>query len=137
MSSIRPNPEQFRQLGQSAEKGPVVMLNLLKFKRVVKGETGSGEDAYRRYGDTAVAMIEERGGHVLWQGRSDQILIGDPAEDWDTVALVEYPSRQSFIEMVSNPDYMKVHEFREAGLERTIVIACTRVVDRTKEEAQS
>ena len=81
MSSIRPNPEQFRQLGQSAEKGPVVMLNLLKFKRVAKGEAGSGEDAYRRYGDTAVAMIEERGGCVLWQGRSDQILIGDPAED--------------------------------------------------------
>jgi uncharacterized protein (DUF1330 family) len=137
MSSLRPNSEQFRQLGQSAEKGPVVMLNLLKFKRVAKGETGSGEDAYRRYGDTAVAMIEERGGRVLWQGRSDQILIGDPAEDWDTVALVEYPSRQSFIEMVSNPDYMKAHEFREAGLERTIVIACTPVVDRTKEEAQS
>ena len=38
MSSIRPNPEQFRQLGQSAEKGPVVMLNLLKFKGVAKGE---------------------------------------------------------------------------------------------------
>lgn len=136
MSAIRPNPEQFRQLSQSPEKGVVVMLNLLKFKHAAAGETGSGEDAYRRYGDTAVAMIEERGGRVIWQARADQVLIGDPAEDWDTVALIEYPSRQSFIEMVSKPDYMKAHEHREAGLERTIVIACTPVLDRTKEEAQ-
>ena len=135
MSSIRPNSEQFRQLGQSPEKGPVVMVNLLKFKRTAEGEAGSGEDAYQRYGNTAVAMIEERGGRILWQGRSNQVLIGDPAEDWDTVVLVEYPSRQSFTEMVSNPDYMKAHEHREAGLERTIVIACTPVLDRTEEGA--
>ena len=38
--------------------------------------------------------------------------------------------------MVSNPDYMKAHEHREAGLERTIVIACTPILDRTREEAQ-
>ena len=81
-------------------------------------------------------MIEERGGRIVWQGRADQVLIGDPAEDWDTVALVEYPSRRSFIQMVSNPDYMKAHDHREAGLERTIVIACTPILDRTREEAQ-
>jgi uncharacterized protein (DUF1330 family) len=52
-------------------------------------------------------------------------LIGDADEDWDTVLLVEYPSRKAFIEMVSRPDYMKSHEHREAGLERTIVIACS------------
>ena len=52
------------------------------------------------------------------------------------VALVEYPSRQSFIEMVSNPDYMKAHAHREAGLERTIVIACTPSLDRTREASQ-
>ena len=136
MSSIRPNSEQFRQLRQSPEKGPVVMLNLLKFKHAAEGEAGSGEDAYQRYGKTAIAMIEERGGRILWQGRSNQVLIGDPAENWDTVVLVEYPSRQSFIEMVSNPDYTKAHKHREAGLERTIVIACTPVVDRITKEAQ-
>lgn len=132
MSGIRPNPEQFQQLAQSPEKGIVVMLNLLKFKRSAEGEPGSGQEAYQRYGEAAVAMIEARGGRVIWQGRGDQVLIGDPAEDWDTVVLVEYPSRRSFLEMVSNPDYMKAHEHREAGLERTIVIACTPVLDRTR-----
>jgi uncharacterized protein (DUF1330 family) len=102
------------------------MLNLLKFKpRAVDG--GSGASAYRRYGDTAVRMIEERGGRILWQGRAEQILIGDPEQDWDTVVLVEYPSRRAFLEMVSNPDYMTSHEHRKSGLERTIVVACTDV----------
>jgi len=132
MTAIRPNPEQFQQLAQSPQKGAVVMLNLLKFKHAAEGEEGTGQEAYQRYGGVAVAMIEARGGRVIWQGHSDQVLIGDPADEWDTVALVEYPSRQSFIEMVSNPDYMKAHEHREAGLERTIVIACTPVLDRTK-----
>ncbi len=127
MSAIRPNVEQFQQLAQSPQTGTVVMLNLLKFKETAEGEGGSGEEAYGRYGETAVRMIEERGGRVIWAGRADQILIGDPAQDWDQVLLVEYPSRQAFIEMVSNPEYQKAHTHRESGLERTIVVACTQM----------
>ena len=43
----------------------------------------------------------------------------------DSVVLVEYPSRQAFLEMVARPDYLKSHEHRESGLERTVVLACT------------
>ena len=75
-------------------------------------------------------MIEARGGCVLWAGRGDQILIGDPAEDWDQVLLVQYPSRQAFIEMVSTPEYLEAHEHREQGLERTVVVACSPGLDR-------
>lgn len=124
MSAIRPNPKQFQELAQSAEKVPVVMLNLLKFKRRAD-DGGSGAAAYKRYGDAAVRMIEETGGRVLWQGRADQVLIGDETQDWDSVVLVEYPSRQAFLEMVARPDYLKSHEHRESGLERTVVLACT------------
>ena len=60
MSAIRPNPEQFQQLGQSAEKGAVVMLNLLKFKHVAEGEAGSGEDAYLRYGNMLSRWSKKR-----------------------------------------------------------------------------
>lgn len=122
---IRPNAEQFQQLGTAKDEGAVVMLNLLKFKERSDGGDGSGRDAYQRYGDDAVRMIEERGGRLLWQGRADQILIGDASQGWDVVVLVEYPSRKAFIKMVSTPEYMKSHAHREDGLERTIVIACT------------
>ena len=123
--SIRPNKDQFVELASNAEEGPVVMLNLLKFKTRADGAAGSGEEAYRRYGEAAVKMVEEQGGRVLWQGRADQILIGDPEQDWDSVVLVEYPSRKAFIEMVTKPKYEEAHEHREAGLERTVLVAMT------------
>ena len=132
--SITPNAEQFRELAAAPDDGPVVMLNLLKFKqRADAGEGASGEQAYRAYGDTAVAMIEERGGHVIWAGRADQILIGDPTEDWDQVLLVQYPSRAAFLDMVSQPTYRDAHQHRESGLERTVVVACTPRLDRIAE----
>jgi uncharacterized protein (DUF1330 family) len=130
MTRITPNREQFEQLAQAPDEGPVVMLNLLKFKAAAADGGGSGADAYRRYGDAAVEMVEARGGKVLWAGRGDQILIGDPAEDWDQVVLVEYPSRRAFIEMVTTPEYTDAHKHREQGLERTVLVACSPRVDR-------
>lgn len=126
--AIRPNPDQFTAYVQGDNSGEVVMLNLLKFKARAEGESGSGRDAYGRYGDTVKKMIEDRGGTLLWQGRPDHVFIGDvDANEWDAVALVSYPSRQSFIEMVSTPEYEQAHEHREAGLADTVVIACTPV----------
>ena len=119
-SAITPNLDQFQALAGAPDQGPVVMLNLLKFK------PGS-EESYLRYGDAARAMIEERGGRLVWSGRAEQVLIGDPAADWDAVLLVEYPSRAAFIEMVSSPEYLEAHREREAGLERTIVVACSPI----------
>ena len=117
-SAVTPNVDQFRALAAAPDEGAVVMLNLLKFKE-------GGADTYLRYGDAAVGMVEERGGRVLWSGRAQQVLIGDPAADWDVVVLVEYPSRAAFIEMVSSPEYLQAHADREAGLERTVVLACS------------
>jgi uncharacterized protein (DUF1330 family) len=106
------------------------MLNLLKFKESSGDGAGSGASEYAKYGDAAVQMVEARGGKVLWMGRADQILIGDAAEGWDSVALVQYPSRKAFVEMVSTPEYEQAHEHRESGLERTVLIACTERVNR-------
>ena len=131
--AITPNPDQFHELASAPDDGPVVMLNLLKFKPRADEREETGEEAYRSYGETAVAMIEERGGSVIWAGRAEQILIGDPADDWDQILLVQYPSRAAFLDMVSQPAYLKAHEHRESGLERTIVVACSPRLDRIAE----
>jgi uncharacterized protein (DUF1330 family) len=119
-TAITPNLDQFQALAAAPDEGPVVMLNLLKFSE-------GGAESYLRYGDAAAGMIEARGGRLLWSGRAEQILIGDPAAAWDAVLLVQYPSRQAFIEMVSSPEYLEAHGDREAGLERTIVVACSPI----------
>ncbi len=120
MSAIRPNRDQFLELMQAPDDGPVVMLNLLKFK------PREGASEYGKYGDAVVQMVEARGGKVVWMGKVDQTLIGDlDANDWDSIALVQYPSRKAFIEMTTSKEYDAAHEHRESGLERTVLLACT------------
>ena len=100
------------------------MLNLLKFKAKAQGEEGTGAEAYGRYGSRVVKMIEAVGGKVLWSGRPESVLIGDSSDEWDAVALVQYPSPKALFEMGLTPDYQRIHKHREAGLERTVLIAC-------------
>ena len=119
MTGIRPNKEQFIELMNAPDEGPVVMLNLLKFK------PRDGAKEYGKYGESVSKMVEARGGKMLWIGKVDQTLIGPVEEDWDAIALVQYPSRKAFIDMATSKEYDKAHEHREGGLERTVLLACT------------
>jgi uncharacterized protein (DUF1330 family) len=70
-------------------------------------------------------MVEARGGKLIWTGQPEQVLIGDTdADAWDVVALVSYPSRAAFIDMVTSPSYGEAHADRERGLDRTVLLAC-------------
>ena len=129
MTSISPDESQIRELVNRIDDGPVVMVNLLKFRSVAMGMTESGAESYARYAKAVTGLIEDFGGRTLWRGKADQVLIGDSNQDWDMAVLVEYPTRRAFLEMVNLPEYQKIHEDREAGLERTSLIACTPIGD--------
>ena len=89
--------------------GPVVMLNLLKFREQANYPAGSphapcsGAEAYRRY---QTAFVENVGdvsrAEVVWEGKIDRPFIGDASQDWDKCLLVRYPSRQHFLAMMAN-----------------------------------
>jgi uncharacterized protein (DUF1330 family) len=129
--AITPTREQFTEFAHGTRDGEVVMINLLHFAKDGDGgaegeKTGSrGAGAYRDYSDQVVSMVEARGGRVIWTGRPEHVLIGDSAaDDWDLVALVSYPSRAAFIDMVTSPKYEEAHTHRERGLDRTVLLAC-------------
>ena len=44
-------------------------------------------------------------------------MIGEIDELWDLVAIAEYPNRAAMLKMITDPDYIKSSEHREAGLE--------------------
>ena len=115
MNSILPNPEAFQTLMASPDEEPVVMLNLLKFK------PDGGAEAYGRYADAVRELVEKRGGRIVYAGRAQELLVGE--ETWDSIALVEYPSRKVFLEMITSAEYQAIHGDREAGLERTVLYA--------------
>jgi uncharacterized protein (DUF1330 family) len=139
--AITPTREQFTEFAHGTREGEVVMINLLHFARPddaapppdagasadtdTDTESSSGAGAYREYSDQVVKMVESRGGKVIWTGRPENVLIGDSiADDWDLVALVSYPSRAAFVDMVTSPKYEEAHTHRERGLDRTVLLAC-------------
>jgi uncharacterized protein (DUF1330 family) len=126
---IAPKPEVFAEL-VARHTGPVVMLNLLKFK-LDAGDGRTGVEAYAAYGAAATEMITSRGGEVLWAGRPEAVLIGGSADQWDMIALVRYPSPGTLAEMAASAEYQAIHHHREAGLERTVLIACTELRGRS------
>jgi uncharacterized protein (DUF1330 family) len=129
--AITPTREQFTEFAHGTRDGEIVMINLLHFAQGGDESTqSSGAGAYRDYSDQVVKMVEARGGRVIWTGRPENVLIGDSAKDaWDLVALVSYPSRSAFIDMVTSPSYQEAHTHRERGLDRTVLLACEPLLD--------
>jgi len=144
--AITPTREQFNEFAHGTREGEVVMINLLHFARPddaapppdastdvgtdTDTESSGGAGAYREYSDQVVKMVESRGGKVIWTGRPENVLIGDSiADDWDLVALVSYPSRAAFVDMVTSPKYEEAHTHRERGLDRTVLLACEPVLN--------
>lgn len=125
--AIYPSAEQIQTLLAGRADHPVVMVNLLRFKPQADGvDAGlTGEQAYRRYVDEMRSIVEAAGGRILWVGRVDSIVIGDEAAGFDMVALVEYPSRQTFVEIALSERVREIGVHRAAGLASQWLIATT------------
>ena len=123
--ALYPTADQMQTLLSGPADQPVVMLNLLRFKPTADApnEKVSGETAYRRYVEKMVPFVESKGGRVLWSGRVDSQVIGEGGELFHMVALVEYPSRQTFLEIATDPYVQEIGIHRASGLEGQWLVA--------------
>ena len=105
------------------DEGPVTMLNLMRFRGQSLDGNGSGWDAYLRYSALAIKLIKARGGTIVWTGEAQAVALGLPeAHRWDYVALVRYPSRAAFLDMMHSAEYAVANAERENGcLDHAIV----------------
>ncbi len=118
MSGLEPTPEQFAALAARPADTPVVMVNLLKFK------PEGGLESYLQYGREVIPHLERVGATLRYAGEAPAVVIGDGERPWwDAILIVEYPTPQAFIDMVTTQEYAKVHEHRAAGLDRGDLIA--------------
>jgi uncharacterized protein (DUF1330 family) len=113
---VDPTGADLKQYLADDPGGPVVMLNLLRFKA---GERGGYEEYSRRIGP----FLDELGAEVLYVGDCSTLLVGPDAHRWDAVLLVRYPSRQTFSSMVANPDYQRITGLRTDSLEEAVLQA--------------
>ncbi len=122
MNDIKSNADQFKELGKNPYEGPVVMFNLLKFKKDV------GRELYARYVKETGRFLEGVGGKSIYLGKAGELLNG--SETWDVVMLVRYPSRKAFLKMANDPEYLKIHKYRADALERAVLYATDEMTSR-------
>lgn len=127
--AIYPTPQQIQQLAAGPADGPVVMVNLLRFKpRADAPDDGlTGEEAYQRYADRMIPFVVSKGCRVIGSGHVQSQVIGDGGEGFHAVALVEYPSRRAFVEIARDPRVQEFGVHREAGLECQWLLAASEM----------
>ena len=127
MSQIAPEPEQIEEMLKGPADKPVVMVNLLRFKKEADApdEGLTGEEAYGRYGAQMVRWVTSQGARLIWSGRVDSMVIGDTDEYFHTIALMEYPSRAEFLRIAGDPRVAEFAVHRTAGLDMQWLIATT------------
>ena len=130
MQHLDVNDQALAEMRQADPAEPIVMLNLLKFRgRALEGfgvDGMSGQEAFRRYGELNNAADVRYDNEPIWLGPAHRTIIGD--EDWDLAILVRYPSRQHFIDKVSDPKYQEVSKVRTAALADSRLIELTQLL---------
>ena len=108
------------------EDGPVWMVNLMKYREVAQYADGRETKLSGREADDEYAPLDSLaavGAAPVFFGDVDQQLLGE-APIWDRIGVVKYPTRRSFIEMQSRPEFQRSHAHKDAGMEQTIVMGC-------------
>ena len=123
---LEPSDDAARAFFSRPPSGPVVMLNLLRFRAwadysanpgLAPSGAITGEGAYRKYMEHTLPHLERSGGAVLFYGCGGPFLIGPSAERWDAAMLVRQASVTAFLAFASNKEYSAGLGHRTAALE--------------------
>ncbi len=123
---FEPTQESGSALFRRGIAGPIVMLNLLRFRKVADYSANpelapespvSGAEAYRRYVEFTKPFLHKSGGEVLFEGDGGHFFIGPPDERWDAVLLIRQSSLDAFFAFATNADYLAGIGHRTAAIE--------------------
>jgi uncharacterized protein (DUF1330 family) len=122
LNELYPSSEAQRQaIMEPGPDGPIVMVNLLKFKERAAYEDGratelSGREAYGLYGQAVVPLLHGVGGRLLFGAEVTFLMLGQAEPLWDQVVLAEYPNRAALVRMAMSAAYQEIAVHRTAGL---------------------
>ncbi len=121
VNQVNPSPERMQEFFGCKEDGAFVMVNLLKFKNKAEYADGrpteiSGAEAYALYGAAVVERLAAVGAKPGYSGPVTGLMLGEVEENWDMIALAEYPSLEAMKTMIMSPEYQAISVHRTAGL---------------------
>lgn len=97
-------------------EGPVVMLNLVRF---APGGAAKYSEYIERFSTSGVK--ERYGVQIVYGGAGHPSLVAADGGDWDMVGLFRYPSRQHFVQMVNDPDYLAFEHLRSEAVATAVL----------------
>ena len=125
---IDPERDQFEVFKKLPRDKPIMMLNMLRFRRKAAYEDGreaTGAKAYATYGKESSPIFRRVGGEIVWRAKPDVTLIGPNDEEWGLIFIARYPSAGAFLEMVTDPDYRVAVKHRQAAVLDSRLIRCS------------
>jgi len=108
------------------DDGPVWMVNLMRYRDEAVYADGRETDLTGRQADDRYAPFgpfRTVGAELVFLADVEEQLVGDD-QVWDRIAVVRYPTRRSFLDMQDLPEYVALHEHKDAGMAATFVICC-------------
>ena len=101
---------------------PVYMLNLMRFFPELQHYAGGPTDVHmtpeqsnQLYEDTVIPILAKLGGYPLYFGNipGKNLIVHDAGlDDWNRTLVVRYPERRAFMQLITNPEYIKVLPYK-------------------------
>src|SRR5215469_6764498 len=123
MSTIEFNKEAAAELASVPDEHAFALINLLRYKEWAEYPPGTvtekltGRQAYARYSEFTIPLMNKVGGYPVWRGEFSANLVGPVDERWDEVLIMEYPRRSAFERMIADPEYAKIVFHRTAAIQ--------------------
>lgn len=141
-------PQTYLEVSQEAGRdfmmrgitGPVIMLNLLRFRDIADysetpqlagPEPVSGAEAFQRYIDHTLPFLTGSGGEMTFLGDGGSWLIGPPDERWDLVMAIKQASVTAFMAWANNPEYLAGIGHRTAAIVDSRILPVIERSDKT------
>lgn len=118
--ALVPSRQQWQALVESDHAGSICMINFITFNEVADYQDGTkatGLEAMMAYSEVSQKMVAKVGGQFIAQGLMGSVVIGDD-DQWDSIGMVRYPTRQAFIDLFSDPEYRQGHFHRIAACKK-------------------
>lgn len=130
---VDPDRAQFDAFKGLDRDAPLNMVNLVALHDLARypqrhdnaDKNLSGLEAYRAYGRDSAPVLARVGGTILWRGAFDCTLIGPKDEAWDIMFIAAYPTAHAFLAMVSDPEYQRAVQHRQAAVRTSRLIRST------------
>ncbi|GLR72981.1 DUF1330 domain-containing protein [Agaribacter marinus] len=116
-----PSRAQWQSLVEGDQDAPLTVVNFFKLRTGADNklieESMSGHEAFSKYAETSVPKVAEVGGHFVLRGAVEADFIGDNLEQWDIIAIGQYPRRENFLQLLMDEDYHAAFKYRQAAVE--------------------